>query len=147
MHSRPSSSSFSLFPHLTTPKPHALNLSCNFLRCNLRNLCQFHQRQHISSDLETLKSRNLATCPNKPDLVLHHCSTCPARFSQGLTPSYRIASRYGCLILLSTKALGTVMRPTSFSLSLSSSLPSSAPPLLSSVHPPPSSHPSEPLQV
>lgn len=73
------------------------------------------------------------TSPIKHDLVLRLCSTCSARFSQGLTPSYRIAGRYGCLILLSTKTLGTVMRPTSFSLSLPLLLP-----LLSSIHSPPS---------
>lgn len=38
-------------------------------------------------------------------------------FSWGLTPSYRMAGRYGWLILLSAKALGTVMNPISFPLS------------------------------
>lgn len=43
----------------------------------------------------------------------HQRSTCPLRFTRGLTPSYTIAGRYGRLILLSTKALGSVMSSTS----------------------------------
>lgn len=84
-------------------------------------------------------------CPNKPDLVLHHYSTCPDRFSQGLTPSYRIACRYGCLILLSAKALRTVMRSTSFFPPV---IPPPAPPSCPlPIHRPLSPRPGEPHQV
>lgn len=62
-----------------------------------------------------------------PGLVPHHRSTCPFRFTQGLTPSYRIAGRYGRLILLSTKALGCVMRSTSTPFFTHTLLPCSPP--------------------
>lgn len=62
-----------------------------------------------------------------PGLVPHHRSTCPFRFTRGLTPSYRIAGRYGRLILLSTKALGCVMRSTSTPF-FTHTLPPSSPP-------------------
>lgn len=54
------------------------------------------------------------SCAKKPrGLAPHHRSACPFRFNRGLTPSYRMASRYGHLILLSTKALGSVRRSAS----------------------------------
>lgn len=135
----PSSSSSFLSSSLAPPASHLLAVHGS-------NLCQnHHHHHHISPETSNASATHHLTSPNKPDLVLGFCGTCLVRFSQGLTPSYRIAGRYGCLILLGTKTLVTVMRPTSFSLSVPPSAPPS--PILSpftALSPP---HSDEPLQV
>lgn len=72
----------------------------------------------ISSNLFFRVARFTDPVLKNPGLAPHHRSACPFRFNRGLTPSYRIASRYGHLILLNAKALGSVRRPVPSSLHL-----------------------------